>query len=231
MALLNAAASDNGAGSTTLSVTVPSSTAGSCMLAFIGTHATDVSSVTDNLAQTYTRAFVPGANTEHSCVWTCKNSSAGVTSITATLCISRASVIFGVEESGINTTTPVDTSAFEAAPTSKATWTSTATSVTSQANTIGYGFTATATGSNVSFADTSGGTAVTGTGITAGHHGNTTDGNDMFVSRQVYASASAKTASGTNSTAITAGSIVVLRVAGGGGGVGGQQNRLLLGVG
>jgi len=209
MALIQAVANDNGAGATTLVATIASSTVGSCLTAIVGRLANLVTGVTDNLAQTYTAAFTPGAFTEAAGAWICPNSAAGVTTITATFSASTGSVIFALEESGIVTASPVDQTQ-RSTSTSGATYDSGATATTTNANDVGYAIACSAATSNVNFAADAGWTAVTGTGITSGHHGNTTEGDDLFVARREYTATGAYSATGTLTSNTHAGTIVIL---------------------
>jgi hypothetical protein len=180
------------------------------MAAVIGQFGKDVTGVTDNLAQTYTRAFTPGTGTEHSSVWTFPNSAAGVTLLTATFSVSRASSMFGLEESGLVTSNPADTFAFSASALVTV-LDSGASATTAQANEVLYTVFASSDGSSRSFAATDGSTAVTGTGITSGHHGNATDGNDCFVSRREVTATGAYNGTGTCTSSVATAALVTLK--------------------
>jgi hypothetical protein len=212
MSLVQAVANDNGAGATTVACTIASSTAGNCLIVVVGVYADTVTGVTDNLSQTYTPAYTPGSDHVTPGVWTCPNTASGVTTITATFSSSHGSVIFGIEESGIVTSSPVDQHK-EAAFATVTVWDTTAATTTTQENSIGYASICAADGSNSSFAADAGWTPVSGTGITSGHHGNTTEGDDCFVARREYTTTGAYSATGTCTAATVAPTIVILKQA------------------
>lgn len=209
------AGNDNGAGATTIFVdlTTPSST-GDCLGLIIGQYGgARVTGVTDDKGQTYVLAETPGANSEHPSAWVFPNSVSGVVRITATFSVSSASSAIAYAEPGIVTASPVDVGAHSAAS-SAAAWDTTATASMSQNDGVGYAYAVSTSGSNRAFTANSPYIAVTGTGITAGHHGNATDGNDLFVSRRVITAGGAQQATGTCTAAsLQAAAIHVLKTA------------------
>jgi hypothetical protein len=211
MALVQAVANDNGAGAATITATISSSTAGNCLVVVIGRNGRLITGVTDNQSQTYVQAYTPLNNgTEDTSTWVFPNTAAGVTLITATFSSSQGSVIFAIEESGLETSSVVDASAVTAGAV-QATWSSSATAISS--TTVGYGICCSTGGSSQSIAVTaSGWSDVTGTGITAGHHGNATEGDDLYMCRQVFASSGSKTASGTLTSSVESSAIVLLKI-------------------
>lgn len=217
MATVQTIAGDNGAGGTTIARTITSSTAGNCLIAVIGILGKNVTGVTDNLGQTWIQAATPGTNTEHPAFWYFPNTASGVTTVTATFSASFPSVIFVHEESGLATSSTKDKDAFSTSA-SSTTWDTTATASTTQADEIAFAAVASSSGSSRSFAldgtSSGAGWAVTsGTGITSGHHGNTTDGNDLFLARRVLSATGTYNCSGTCTSSIRAAAIVTFKVA------------------
>lgn len=74
-----------------------------------------------------------------------------------------------------------------------------------------YEMTTTGAGSDVHYAAGAGRAAVAGTNITTGHHGNTTDGDDMFVQRRVIIGGGTIGASGTCDSSSQNSAIYVFR--------------------
>lgn len=238
MALIQAIGSNNGAGATTLTVVLPTITAGSLLVVMIGTSSNvNISSVSDTVNGAWPSPQAsPGAQkVGHAFL---KNSAASASSVTITVTISASSdgVICALEESGMDTTSPADKGLVLAqnSQTGVTTATSTSTGVLSQANEVGfansYSFNSQNLFSNAGLS--SGWAALTGTGITTGLI-NAPSGECMFVQRKLYAATTADTS--TVTCDITANPFTAISTwkvaAGGGGGGGGQQNRLLLGVG
>lgn len=198
MALVQCVANDNAGGATTLTVALSATSAGNlvgCAFFFNGT----ISTVIDNLAQSYTPTIAVtegGGGSNQSALYYFPNSAAGVTLITVTFTGSVPGIIFGFEESGVAASSPVDSTPVGQGQ-SIAGWTSTAMATTSSANDVLYGF----AGGGTSNADTcaagTGWTAVTGTGITSGTRGNTVDHSIGFLERRAVSATGAYDASGT----------------------------------
>lgn len=233
MALLQAVGNDNGAGATTLTVVLPTITAGSLLTVLIGTSSTlSISSVSDTVNGAWpTPNSTPNAQKVGAAYLKNSAASAVPVTITATLSISSDGVIAALEESGIDTTAPLDKGLVLAqnAQTGVTTASSTATGVLSQASEIGYAHSYSFNGQN-QFSNAglaSGWAPVTGTNITNGLY-NAASGACMFIQRKAFAATTSDTATVTcvvGANPFT--SIETYKVAAGGGG-GSSSSALLL---
>jgi len=106
---------DNGSGTTSssTSVTITSSTFGSLLVvAVYKNNGTTISSITDNIGNTYTQ--VPGAHAvgspapDTTDIWYSANSLSGVTSVTVNFGSTCFNVPYILEYSGVATTSPID---------------------------------------------------------------------------------------------------------------------------
>lgn len=217
MAQVQAVGNDNGAGGTTLVVTIAASTAGSLLIAVIGCYGKDVTSVTDNLAQTWTQAYTPGTNTEHPAFWYRANTASGVTTVTATFSVSRQSDMAVLEENGMATASPFDKHAQSTSALST-TWDTGATAATVQADELALCAVASASGSNRSFAldgtsSSAGWAGISGTNITSGRVAATANGFDLFIARRTLSATGAYNASGTCTNSVRVAAIATFKTA------------------
>lgn len=230
MANLQAVGNDNGVGGAgTITVTLPSVSAGSCLNAFVGIFSKDVTGVQDSLGQTYTPGGALGADTESPGAWSFPNSagSASPVVITATFSVSRASSMIVQEESGAAGSSPV--AGFKIGAAAVTTTPTSGSGAVSTNSAIGFTVLVSSGSSNQSFASTDGSTALTGTGLTSGHHGNAS-GSDLYVARQVLGAAGNYAATGSCASAVVAALLYAIKAAVGGGG-GGKQSKASIGIG
>jgi len=183
MALIQAVAADQGASGGSFSVTIASSASGSilvvCILSAGGFSATPTCS--DNRGNTYTLLQLDNtADNSPSALFGCAAPLSGVTTIT----IANGGKItaFVCEESA--TSNAFDQS--NIAPNQSGTSTPTVSITTTTPNQVIYSF-CNQGGGQVTMSQSSG-TALTGTGITAGQHDNTVATTSMFGQRQVVTS-------------------------------------------
>lgn len=234
MALVQALGADNGGGATTLVAIFPTLTAGSLLSVHIGTSSNStISGVSDTVNGAWTVSSVGGQKVGNAYF---KNSSVSAIPVTVTVTLGGSSegIIIILEESGIDTTAPLDKIIAQNAQTGVTTASSGATGVLAQSTEVGfshsYSFNGQSQFSNAGLA--SGWAAVAGTNITTGLY-NALSGASMFIQRKAFAATTSDTSTVTcviGANPFT--SITTYKQAGGGGGGGvGQQNRLLLGVG
>jgi hypothetical protein len=211
MSLVQAVANDNGYGANTVSVNISASAQGSCLIAIVGRNGRYVTGVSDSAGQSYVSAFTPNDAVEASAMWVCPNSQAGVTWITANISTAQDTCIFGIEESGVVTSSCVDKYAAPGPSGPTTSWDSGNAPTTSQANTVGFGIAVETSNANGAFVPAAGWSALTGANITAGHHGNTLAGEDLFVMRREFTSTGNYNANGTSGNYYISASIVLLK--------------------
>lgn len=212
--MANMVAGDNGAGATTLVLTVPTTSSGvhrALLICPRGSVA--VTSVTDNIgADTWSKKTAAdpdflGANPLQ--CWSPASYASGVTTVTINLASSIACIAFWIEDPEVDTSVGFVVGVIgDNGSVAVTSWTSHAAGSSGGAA-VGYGISTSGAGSDVSFVAGAGWTAFSGTGITTGHHGNTADGDDMFAERQIFGSAGGYSADGT-STSVTQNSAIFL---------------------
>jgi hypothetical protein len=192
--IVQAVAADNGAAATTVTVNIAATAAGNRLIAVVGRESRSVTGFT---AGSWTKASGTVAGSSQApAAWSQKNIAAGITSVTANLSSSLGTVMFILEIGGLDESADFDKSNWSVAETS-ATWSSGATGALTTATQMLIACAATAAGSSNNFAADSPFTAVSGTGITSGHHGNTSEGDDLFVCYQHVSASTTQTATGT----------------------------------
>jgi hypothetical protein len=211
--IVQCVATDAGAGSTALNVTISATTAGNSIIVIIGPEERAVTSVTDNKgggSSTYTEvAGTVNQSAAPGCFYTL-NCAAGITQVTVNG-TSQPYIAFVMEVSGLLTASAEDAHVW-ATGALGTTWSSGATATLAQANEFCIGVACSRGSSNCHFAETGGGfAAITGTGITSGHHGNTTDGDDLFVCTKSVTATTAVTASGTSDNVTTNAGVVTFK--------------------
>lgn len=199
MSLVQAVGNDNGSGATTLTVSLGAVTAGNLLVVCCGVQSRLVTGVADDVNGAWTEAFAQTNQFAAPGIWYFQNTGSGTPTVTLTFSASTASSAIAWEESGVLTSSAFDKEA-HSSTTNSAAWNSGATSTTSQANTVGFGFVSSANAPS-GFAGDSGWTALSGTGITSGSRYNSADGNDVFVCRREYTSTGTYSATGTRSAA------------------------------
>ncbi len=212
-AIVQCVAGDAGAGSTTLNITLSSTTSGNAIIVLIGPEERAVTGVTDNkgggsstyseVAGTVNQSAAPGC-------WYTLDCASGITQVTVTGA-SQPYIAFAIEVSGLVLSGAEDKHAWNTSQAASTTWTSTATSALAQGNEFCLGVVCSRSGSSQSFTGDSPWTAITGTNVTAGHHGNATDGDDLFVCYQSVTATTAITASGTCASSTVNGGTVTFR--------------------
>lgn len=222
---------DNAGGATTIQITLDQAVlAGSCLQGFVGVQSRLVTGVADNVNGAWTETFAQTNQFAAPGNWHFPNSAAadaGTLVVTFTFSASTASTAIVTEETGVATTSPLDKEA-HSSTTSSAAWNSgTIASPTTQNNTVAYGFVSSGDGSDRSFAADAGWSPLSGTGITNGHHGNATDGTDLFVARREYTSTGSYAASGTCTSGNWCSGIVIYKQVA----VAAKPRLALLGVG
>lgn len=230
MALLQAIGNDNGAGATTMTITFPTLTAGSLLRVGAGTSGSaTIQSCSDTLNGAWTAASTGGQRVHEAYF---KNSAASASPIVVTLTFtgSQDGSIIGTEDSGMDTTAPLDKIIAQNAQSGVTTWTTTTTGTLAQASEVGYAYAFSFAGGG-QFPNSglgSGWAVMTGTGLTNGSHDNP-NGDSFITIRKVYAATTADTGSGACSAGTNPTSaIATYKVAsgGGGGGVGGSSAML-----
>lgn len=235
MALLQCVAVDSAGGAGSLAVNAGNgwvgTTAGSTIVVGVfyrNTGGVTISSVTDSAADSFTVAFAAVANGNYSgVIYYLSNVGAGVTSVTASFSAGNPAIMFVAEESGVALSGAADGANGLQNATVTA-WASGALNTTNAADVL-YGFAGSSSSATVFTGPNGAWANITGTGVTAGHHANGTDGDDAYMERQVVSVTGNYPAGGTcNSNGGTVGCVLALKQASVGGRNGAQE---LLGVG
>lgn len=232
MSLLQAVGNDNGAGATTLTAVFPTLTAGSLLTVYIGTSSTlTITSVSDSLNGAWTISSAAAQKVGNAYF---KNSASSGSNVTVTVTIpSSDGIIIIIEESGMDTSAPLDKIIAQNSQSGVTTASSGATGTLAQATEVGYAHSYSFAGQN-EFSNAglaAGWAAVSGTNITTGLY-NAATGSSMFIQRKVFAATTTDTSTVTclvGANPIT--SITTFKVAAGGGGGVGARNRTLTGAG
>lgn len=191
MPLINAGAGDNGLGaSPNITITFSqSSTAGVARAVIVfprGGGAVNTNSVTENSgAAVWTKKPMPtdpyGIGQNWAQVWTPSTFVAGATSIQVVLASNTAGIAFYIEDSSIDPAVGFDTGVAKIFNSNTSVWNT--DQLASLAASVIYSVATSGNSASMGFASTDGTTAITGNGITSGHHGNSADGDDAYVAR------------------------------------------------
>lgn len=195
MSQIQAVGADTGAGATSLSFTVSSTTAGHqlVILLYVTSIGITISSVSDGHSGTWTER---GAGANCHCVDSL-NCAGSITTVTVNFSASAIAMGFIMERDDI---TGFDQIVSQNTQTSVTTWTSNTSAAMAQNTEIGFGWAGSTAGQAQFQGAGTGWSNLTGTNITSGTHDNTTDGDSLKGEFQVFTSGGTTSASGACSS-------------------------------
>lgn len=232
MAFVQASANNNGAGATTLVITLAGGSAsGNGLVLMLGPRqALTISSVSDNINGS-TGWVIPTFNTTNAPANAIPTGaynlspSAGVTTITVNLSASGVAGGCVVEETQLGSFIGANKDA-NGGGSPTASFTSGTVTLPGSGNIVGFGFDS-AGSAGISYTAGAGWTALTGTNLTAGANTNATDSDTVFFERGTFVgSGQNQAATGTNTSITHNSGVLFFNVSGGGGGTPAKSTKL-----